>query len=170
MIESLNCRIDCTTREVCKFVLGFKYLAEFLGLSTLTIHVQRKCLNFHLNSSNGTLIVFPPCVSWGRWREAISYGIFLSIGIENMFYKAILVQFKGNYWKRNDVFAISSASPLGRGFLTNPHHRDRQDDKCPGGGMGTLWIDWAGSFYKIKVWMPNFAGHFAHCCVVICLA
>ena len=48
MIEPLNCRIDCTTREVCKFVLGFKYLAEFLGLSTLTIHVQRKCLNFHI--------------------------------------------------------------------------------------------------------------------------
>ena len=32
----------------------------------------------------------------------------------------------------------------GRGFLTNPHRRDQQDDKCPGGGgKGPLGIDWA---------------------------
>ena len=40
---------------------------------------------------------------------------------------------------------LTNAPPTGRGFLTNPHHRDRQDDNCPtndqkvggwGGGEG----------------------------------
>ena len=39
---------------------------------------------------------------------------------------------------------MTNAPAPGSGFLTNPHHLDRQDDKCPTnarGAMGTPGID-----------------------------
>jgi len=49
------------------------FLRVFLGLSATTIHAQRhtKEVSFPSLQTTYTLIVFPPCASWSRWRKAI---------------------------------------------------------------------------------------------------
>ena len=63
LMETLNCHIYCTIHKVCiSFQITLRF---FLGLSASTIHMQKSVFS----SSNNASIVFPPCVSWSRWRE-----------------------------------------------------------------------------------------------------
>ena len=43
-----------------------------------------------------------------------------------------------------------------RGFLTNPHHRDRQDDKCPTNarGDGHAWNRLSHCFFRLRFSCP----------------
>ena len=56
----------------------------------------KKSLSFSLNSSNETLIVFPACVNWSRWREAISY-------IDKKKYCAV-----GKWWSENHKYLFKA--------------------------------------------------------------
>ena len=59
--QRITCRIDRTIQEV--YISSQISRKVFLGLSASTIHAQRKCLSFKLNSLNDALIVFPPCAN-----------------------------------------------------------------------------------------------------------